>query len=67
MENDVKTKITQTNIQRSPSPRKMDEMGEHSPLNVNKSTVSDKDTASPVQTVAGKDFSNPNGCHFAKK
>ena len=37
----------------------MDEMGVHSPLNAKKSTVSDDDTASPVQTVAGKDFSNP--------
>ncbi|TMW80724.1 hypothetical protein EJD97_016051 [Solanum chilense] len=59
MENNLKTKNTQTNIEGSPSPRKMDEMGEHSPLNVNKSIVSDKDTTSPVQTVAGKDFSNP--------
>ena len=37
----------------------MDEMGVHSPLNVKKSTVSDEDIASPVLTVAGKDFSNP--------
>ena len=37
----------------------MDEMGVHSPLNVKKSTVSDEDTASPVQTVADKDLSNP--------
>ena len=37
----------------------MDEMGVHSPLNAKKSTVSDEDTASPVQTVAGKDLSNP--------
>ena len=37
----------------------MDEMGVHSPLNVKKSTVSDEDTASPFQTVAGKDLSNP--------
>ena len=33
-------------------------MGVHSPLNAKKSTVSDEDTASPVQTVAGKDLSN---------
>ena len=33
-------------------------MGVHSPLNAKKSTVSDEDTASPVQMVAGKDFSN---------
>ena len=37
----------------------MDEMGVHSPLNAKKSTVSDEDIASPVQTVAGKDLSNP--------
>ncbi|KAF3639061.1 hypothetical protein FXO38_22881 [Capsicum annuum] len=37
----------------------MDEKGVHSPLNAQKSTVSDKDTTSPVQTVAGKDKSNP--------
>ena len=37
----------------------MDEMGVHSLLNVKKSTVSDEDTAIPVQTVAGKDLSNP--------
>ena len=37
----------------------MDEMGVHSPLNAKKSTISDEDTASPVQTVAGKDLSNP--------
>ena len=37
----------------------MDEMGVHSPLNVKKSTVSDRDTASPAQTVTGKDLSNP--------
>ena len=50
---------TQTDIQGFPSQIKMDEMGVHSPLNAKKSTVSDDDTASPVQTVAGKDFSNP--------
>ena len=37
----------------------MDDMGVHSPLNVKKPTVSDEDTTSPVQTVAGKDLSNP--------
>ncbi|KAG5585116.1 hypothetical protein H5410_045550 [Solanum commersonii] len=38
----------------------MDEQGVHSPTNAKRSTVSDnKDTASPVQTVAGKDISNP--------
>ena len=37
----------------------MDEMNVHFPLNVKKSTVSDEDTASPVQTVADKDLSNP--------
>ena len=37
----------------------MDEMGVHSLLNVKKSTVSDEDTASPVQTLAGKDLANP--------
>ena len=47
-------KDNQIIIQGFPSPIKMDEMGVHSPLNVNKSTVSDKDTASLVQTVAGK-------------
>ncbi|KAG5579173.1 hypothetical protein H5410_049800 [Solanum commersonii] len=38
----------------------MDEQGVHSPTNAKRSTVSDnKDTASAVQTVAGKDTSNP--------
>ncbi|KAG5572750.1 hypothetical protein H5410_062516 [Solanum commersonii] len=38
----------------------MDEQGVHSPTNAKRSTVSnDKDTASPIQTVAGKDTSNP--------
>ncbi|KAG5632261.1 hypothetical protein H5410_003978 [Solanum commersonii] len=37
----------------------MDEQGVHSPTNAKRSTVSDnKDTASPVQTIAGKDTSN---------
>ena len=61
MESKGKTKQdvqTQTDIQGFPSQIKMDEMGVHSPMNVKKSTVSDEDTASPVQMVAGKDFSN---------
>ncbi|WMV29422.1 hypothetical protein MTR67_022807 [Solanum verrucosum] len=38
----------------------MDEQGVHFPTNAKRSTVSDnKDTASPIQTVAGKDISNP--------
>ena len=52
-------KDNQIIIQGFPSPIKMDEMGVHSPLNVKKSTVSDRDTASPAQTVTGKDSSNP--------
>jgi len=43
----------------SPSQTKMDETGVHSPMNAVRSTVSDNDTASPVQTVTGKDKSNP--------
>ncbi|KAL3348369.1 hypothetical protein AABB24_021833 [Solanum stoloniferum] len=43
----------------SPSPLKMDEMGVHSPLNAKNSTVSEYDTASPVQMVIGKGLSNP--------
>ncbi|XP_070041065.1 uncharacterized protein [Nicotiana tomentosiformis] len=42
----------------SPSQNKMDEKGVHSPMNAIKSIVSDGDTTSPVQTVAGKDLSN---------
>ncbi|KAH0670696.1 hypothetical protein KY289_025189 [Solanum tuberosum] len=39
---------------------KLMEQGVHFPTNAKKFTVSnDKDTASPVQTVAGKDTSNP--------
>ncbi|KAH0699895.1 hypothetical protein KY284_014110 [Solanum tuberosum] len=39
---------------------KLMEQGVHSPTNATRSTVSDKkDTASLVQTVAGKDISNP--------
>ncbi|KAK4356322.1 hypothetical protein RND71_025293 [Anisodus tanguticus] len=37
----------------------MDETGEHSRLNVKKPIVPGRGTASPVQTVAGKDKSNP--------
>ncbi|KAG5611543.1 hypothetical protein H5410_022824 [Solanum commersonii] len=38
----------------------MDEQGVHSPMNAKRSTISDnKDTANPVQTIAGKDASNP--------
>ncbi|KAK4359509.1 hypothetical protein RND71_021738 [Anisodus tanguticus] len=37
----------------------MDETGVRSLLNANKSTVQDRCTASPVQTVAGKDITNP--------
>ena len=62
MESKGKTKQdvqTQTDIQGFPSLIKMDEMNVHFPLNVKKSTVSDEDTASPVQTVADKDLSNP--------
>ncbi|KAM3291574.1 hypothetical protein P3S67_019863 [Capsicum chacoense] len=37
----------------------MDEKGVHFPLNAQKSTVPNVGTASPVQTVTGKDKSNP--------
>ncbi|KAK4337659.1 hypothetical protein RND71_042146 [Anisodus tanguticus] len=37
----------------------MDEIGVHSLLNAKKSIVPDVGTTSPVQTVAGKDESNP--------
>jgi len=43
----------------SPSHFKMDKMGVHFLKNVEKATVSAKGTTSPVQTVAGKDSSNP--------
>ncbi|KAK4370203.1 hypothetical protein RND71_009678 [Anisodus tanguticus] len=46
-------------MQSSPSPSKMDETGVHSLLNAKKSIVPDVGTTSPVQTVAGKDKSNP--------
>ncbi|KAG5585074.1 hypothetical protein H5410_045508 [Solanum commersonii] len=45
---------TQTSEPSCPSHDKMDEQGVHSPMNAKRSTISDnKDTASPVQTVAG--------------
>ncbi|KAH0708425.1 hypothetical protein KY284_009852 [Solanum tuberosum] len=51
---------TQTSEKSFPSLEKMDEQGVHSPTNAKRSTVSDNnDTASPVQTVVGKDTSNP--------
>ncbi|KAM3263176.1 hypothetical protein P3L10_000170 [Capsicum annuum] len=50
---------TQTPTQSSPSPQKMDEKGVHFPINAQKSTVPDVGTASPIQTVIGKDKSNP--------
>ncbi|KAG5587020.1 hypothetical protein H5410_047454 [Solanum commersonii] len=37
----------------------MDKMGVHSPMNVERPIVPAKGTISPVQTVAGKDSSNP--------
>ncbi|KAG5620530.1 hypothetical protein H5410_005748 [Solanum commersonii] len=37
----------------------MDKTGVHSPKNVEKATISAKGAASPVQTVTGKDLSNP--------
>ncbi|KAG5598556.1 hypothetical protein H5410_029926 [Solanum commersonii] len=43
----------------SPSHSKMDKTGVHSPMNVKKSIVSAKGTTSHVQTVVGKDSSNP--------
>ncbi|KAG5590095.1 hypothetical protein H5410_040609 [Solanum commersonii] len=43
----------------SPSHFKMDKTGVDSPKNVERAIVSAKGTASPVQTVAGKDSSNP--------
>ncbi|KAG5568682.1 hypothetical protein H5410_064299 [Solanum commersonii] len=43
----------------SPSHFKMDKTGVHSPKNVERAIVSAKGTASPIQTVAGKDSSNP--------
>ncbi|PHU26829.1 SRSF protein kinase 2 [Capsicum chinense] len=50
---------TQTQTQSSPSPQKIDEKGVHFSLNAQKSTVSNVGTASPVQTVTGKNKSNP--------
>ncbi|KAG5632044.1 hypothetical protein H5410_003761 [Solanum commersonii] len=40
--------------------KRLNAKGMHSPMNAKRSIVSDnKDTASPVQTIAGKDTSNP--------
>ncbi|KAG5579727.1 hypothetical protein H5410_050354 [Solanum commersonii] len=51
---------TQTSEPSFPSQDKMDEKGVHSPTNAKRSTVSDnKNTASPIQTITGKDTSNP--------
>ncbi|KAG5590489.1 hypothetical protein H5410_041003 [Solanum commersonii] len=51
---------TQTSEPSFPSQDKMDAQGVHFSTNAKRSTVSnDKDTASPVQTVADKDTSNP--------
>ncbi|KAG5592188.1 hypothetical protein H5410_042702 [Solanum commersonii] len=51
---------TQTSKPCFPTQDKIDEQVVHSPTNAKRSTVSDnKDTASPFQTVAGKDTSNP--------
>lgn len=55
-----KGKETQSSKSSFPSQEKMDEKGVHSPMNAIRSTVSDeKDTASPIQTVVGKDTLNP--------
>ncbi|KAK4372818.1 hypothetical protein RND71_008202 [Anisodus tanguticus] len=45
--------------QSSPTPIKMEETGVRSHLNANKPTTSGKCVASPAQTVAGKDLTNP--------
>ncbi|KAK4342943.1 hypothetical protein RND71_038759 [Anisodus tanguticus] len=45
--------------QSSPTPQKMDKTGVHSLMNAKRPIVSGIDTTSPVQTVAGKDSSNP--------
>ncbi|KAG5604957.1 hypothetical protein H5410_026449 [Solanum commersonii] len=51
---------TQTSELSFPSQDKMDEQGVHFPTNAKRSIVSDnKNTTSPIQTVAGKDTSNP--------
>ncbi|KAG5607508.1 hypothetical protein H5410_029000 [Solanum commersonii] len=53
----ISTQISEPSF---PSQDKMDEQGVHSPTNAKISTVSDdKDTASPIQMVAGKHTSNP--------
>ncbi|KAG5580225.1 hypothetical protein H5410_050852 [Solanum commersonii] len=46
-------------LKSSPSHSKMDKTGVHSPMNVERAIVPAKGIASPVQTVAGKDSSNP--------
>ncbi|KAK4344020.1 hypothetical protein RND71_037114 [Anisodus tanguticus] len=60
---ELELQLRQTSLrqqtQSSPSPSKMDETGVHSLLNAKKSIVPDLGTTSPVQTVAGKDISNP--------
>ncbi|KAG5591069.1 hypothetical protein H5410_041583 [Solanum commersonii] len=43
----------------SPSHYKMDKTGVHSPTNVERAIIPTKGTTSPVQTVVGKDSSNP--------
>ncbi|KAG5598947.1 hypothetical protein H5410_030317 [Solanum commersonii] len=51
---------TQISAPSFPSQDKMDKKGVHSPTNAIRSTIlNDKDTASSIQTVAGKDTSNP--------
>ncbi|KAG5579128.1 hypothetical protein H5410_049755 [Solanum commersonii] len=50
---------TQTSESSCPSQDKMDEPGMHSPTNAKRSTVSNRDTVSPVQTIADKDTSKP--------
>ncbi|KAG5589955.1 hypothetical protein H5410_040469 [Solanum commersonii] len=46
-------------LKSSPSYYKIDKTSVHSPTNVERAIVPAKGTASPVQTVAGKDSSNP--------
>ncbi|KAG5609549.1 hypothetical protein H5410_020830 [Solanum commersonii] len=46
-------------LKSSPSYYKMDKTGVHSPTNVERAIVPARGTASPVQTVTGKDSSNP--------
>lgn len=51
--------LHQESVQTSSPSLKMDETGVHSPMNVERSTIPDRGIASPAQTVAGKDLSNP--------